>query len=545
MNRDCIVLSKKEYDKCLNDRELDYSFLGEKKMFIHLGFLLYFINTDDGFSYFKECIKNRVSTLKIGYEENGEVKNIVSIDIVNALKLLKGLSMVNKERLELINQACTLDSLLKDYDNEMYSGVVNNKGIEMKAKTLIKIFLSSASKQEQYFAKLKQFGVSKKEILYLINEFLLEEEIVKRYVFPSSLINRYKRLTNYQIIDFEAINKRGSKLPDAYISEELKQYLYKDMNPKYNDLQKAIYLYIKMCKYLSYDPSYYTNDTREGYVVAYEDSSRLKDIKDDSHNIVCYEFNYMYAKLLEELNIKYGSHIKKLENGRGHANLEFVYGKYIVLADAVTSVFNGDLVNAKINTTLEGIRCINKSQKTVAEFEKILDEVYQDMIEQDISKSLSDDEIYNLLLIYRKLNDVRDNDNNKIENKLKILFEELTSFELKTMDAMGYLLKLRNVIFTKYEVQEHICVAIVKYHLDDKTIPVAIFTINEKHNIYEANDNKYYWYVAGEKQKEISKERLESLLDNKQLEYISYTNAYIPGLEERENNYDRKVKNKK
>ena len=94
------------------------------------------------------------------------------------------------------------------------------------------------------------------------------------------------------------------------------------------------------------------------------------------------------------------------------------------------------------------------------------------------------------------------------------------------MDAMGYLLKLRNVIFTKYEVQEHICVAIVKYHLDDKTIPVAIFTINEKHNIYEANDNKYYWYVAGEKQKEISKERLESLLDNKQLEYISYTNAY-------------------
>ena len=542
---DSLILNKKEFNSILNTETVFYSFLDKENAFIQKGFLLYLINTDEGYKYLFDAIDNKLSNLKIVYLNNNEIAGKVSIEIACLLSLLEDIEEVNKERLEEIKSKCDLKQLIKDYKDEIYYQIVNNKGTEIRAIRLVELFLSGQSKLEEYFNVFKKIGLSKREVMYLVNSFFKDEEIVKRYVLPKEVIQRYMNLTNYKMIDFESINRiSSSKLKGAYIDENLKGHLYKGINENYTDLEKAIYLYIRMCKYLSYDPSYYVNDSRDGVVALYDDPSRLKDIKDDKHNIVCYEFNYMYAKLLEELNIPYESSIRKLRSGGGHANLEFVYGKYIVLADAVTSVFNGDLVNAKINTKLVGLKCLNKCESTVEEFNDILEKVYNDIITEEIENNLSDAEICNLLLIYRKLTNAEKKEN-VIKRKMDILLSELSHPELKTMDAIGYALKLRNIIFSPKERMINFAITVLKYQNDDVKEPVMIITINETENINISKNNKYYFYVPGNKAKKIKKEVLELLLENNELEYISYAGVEIPGVGGSVKGHDREITNKK
>lgn len=538
-----IVLDKEIYNNFMNSELIQYSSFNNKKLFIYKDFLLYLINDDTGYNDFLKHINKGDSTLKFVILNNAKYEGEISIDISSALHLLSNLSYSNQYRLNYLKQKCSVKTLIDKYKDSVYAKIVDGTIIEVKASLLLKLFLTSVSSNEENFKKIESKGITKREIFFLINEFIKDNGIMQRFIFEDKIVERYKKLSNYQIIDFESINRiKQGKLKDAYISEELKSYLYKDMPTHYDNLEKAIYLYIKMCKYLSYDPSYYIHEQKNGHVIAHDDASRLINIKDNNSNIVCYEFNYMYAKLLEELNIPYNSTIRKLDTGRGHANLEFVYGKYIVLIDAVTSIFRGDLVNAKINSDLEGIKCLNNSLSSVNMFEEILDKVYQDIMDEELNNNLSDREIYNLILIYRQLCDIRENDN-VIEKKVEIILDELANANFKIMDNLGYLIRLRDVIFTKQESEKNFHLAIIKHNLNDSSVPVAIMTINE--NGINNGDNIYYYFKSGNEFKKINKDELEILLNNKTLEYINYSGIEIPGMRESVILNDRKVKNKK
>ena len=102
----------------------------------------------------------------------------------------------------------------------------------------------------------------------------------------------------------------------------------------------------------------------------------------------------MYAKLLSKLGIhfasSYGKNAFGMENpfgeadyGKGHANLEFRAGKFLVSADSVTSILNGDIMQAKLNQRLVGIKCNNRNKKTQQEFQAALTKMYRLIAQQE------------------------------------------------------------------------------------------------------------------------------------------------------------------
>ena len=72
----------------------------------------------------------------------------------------------------------------------------------------------------------------------------------------------------------------------------------------------------------------------------------------------------------------------------GHANLEFRSDKFLVSADSVTSILQGDIMQAKVNQPLVGLKCINRNQQTQQEFKDSLSKMYQLIAQLD--KSISE-----------------------------------------------------------------------------------------------------------------------------------------------------------
>ena len=71
--------------------------------------------------------------------------------------------------------------------------------------------------------------------------------------------------------------------------------------------------------------------------------------------------------------------------GAGHANLEFRSDKFLVSADSVTSILQGDIMQAKLNQPLVGLKCVNRNQQTQQEFKQSLTKMYQLNAQQEKS----------------------------------------------------------------------------------------------------------------------------------------------------------------
>ena len=296
------------------------------------------------------------------------------------------------------------------------------------------------------------------------------------------------------------------------------------MNLDYSDLEKAIYIYIKLCKKLSYDPVFFASNQRGEIAQYHQNIERLATIEGTDDLIVCYEFNAIYSEFLKELGIEHNINVRSVEDdyGKAHANLNFRIEDYLVSADAVTSIIRSDLVNAKIDAPLNGLKCLNMSEKTQANFTKLVEKIYNDLI-----GDYSDYQIGQLLTIYRAFNDENEC---SLETKLDVFFDEINNTQLKTMDALGYLSALKKVMFTKKELSENISFLIVKSNLNDVVNPIVIATLNEKENINESENNKYYCYIPGEDYHLIEKKELENYFMNSDFQYMDDFIKRIPGI---------------
>ena len=300
------------------------------------------------------------------------------------------------------------------------------------------------------------------------------------------------------------------------------------MNPNYSDLEKSIYIYIKLCKYFSYDPVFYASNQRGEIAGFHEDMSRLSKIKSKEDLVVCYEFNTIYAKFLEDLKIEHRINVKSGKSyGRNHANLDFRVGEFIVFADSVTSIIGSDMVNAKLNMPLNGLKCLNKSEKTQEKFQRIVDKVYEDVSKKEEKDKSNDIYFFDLLNLYRTFSL---NEKLEVSEKVKLLLDEVNATNFKTMDALGYMVKLKRIIFNKLELTRNVSMVIAQSKIDRKISPIVIITINDKENIYTSENNKYYCYTPGAKMLEYTKEEIQELFDMGDFSYLDSTRAKVPNI---------------
>ena len=396
-------------------------------------------------------------------------------------------------------------------DDNQYSGYLNNE-------TLI-----NNIKKEYYF--------------YAIREFFKEYHLLTKYIFPLEIITRIENINNNTSIDLQSINQlvtqEGLKLDKIIINQELKEEILKDINHFNNNLEKAIYIYIKMCKILTYDEAYFVVKQDERYEVVrkHQDISNIKTITLSNNKVVCHEFNGIYAKLLNELGIITKTEYTGIKSyGKSHPFLIFKYEKFLIKVDSVTSIIYGDIANVKINEFLKGLICLNDNKETVEEFIKILSRVYNRIIEIESSDK-------NEIIILKNYEDIINKycQGLKIElnlyEKLSILIKEVNSSKLSGIDALSYLLYLRKILFTKDELDNNIKFVIIRNNeFENKLTSSVVIVANDEDLAVDFYDNEYFIYKIGSEPISIDVVTLKNKFLNNEYQYVMKSISRIPNL---------------
>lgn len=439
----------------------------------------------------------------------------------------------SKKRLAFILENVSYKKFCEKYIDNVYCEEVENKNIEIPVKKMIE-FLSLPD--EEYYKLLEKeeiFGIKKECFCYGVSNFFHENLIFSEYHMPSIIEKRFKELSSYKIVDFEAIEDIKNSDIHLYskgkVSDELNSFLVNDIPSNLNPLEKAIYLYIKACKVLSYDESFYVNNQKGEVADYHKDISNLSKINLSNKSVVCYEFNAIYGLLLDKLGIKFheNSTLSK-EYGSGHASLTFRCDKYLITADSVTSIFFGDLMKTKLNQPIVGLTCINTNDKTKKEFNEMVDKVYS-IVQQEFEKEETID-FEDALAEYE----------NKYSKNIKLSFEEKLSvfkemlfendYDFTRMELINYSFILIKTLFSEEEKMNHIRLGVFKDGINDKNKARLLIAINKK-SFNCLDQNEYLLFDLDKSVKELSQKQLDIMIRKEEILPVDKSKIRIPGVE--------------
>lgn len=290
------------------------------------------------------------------------------------------------------------------------------------------------------------------------------------------------------------------------LDKELKYSILSSIPNDYDELEAAIYIYIKLCQIFSYHSEYYIFDGDKLVAQKHENVYNLSTFGFNNNEIICYEFTAIYAKFLDLLNINFKVKYKKDLKifGGQHTNLKFYINDLIVYADAVTSILNGDLFRSKMALDLVGIQCENSDSKYKHFFENKLFKIYNENKE---NKNI--EYVNNLSLIINSLN---------LYDKL-LMFSSIANTLFKNhVDCMSLMLFLKNIYFSDQEkdvcdmliVKNNNCEDIYKKYL---AFPCMIISFQK------IMDEFVYLYIPGKNIKKLSIDEINNLFYNNTIEY--------------------------
>lgn len=531
-NKDMLIFyNKEEYD--LHNKgiwiKIDEKIKMRNKLIENL------LNSDDKFAVLEKMIEEEKVKMIAYYLGNMKIldKSIFTKKYFVALanKAMENgaltLTSKGKERLEYINKQITYEAFLNKYAGKTFNTIIESEEVSMPVDSIIEAMNLPNKDYIKLINNNFIAGINKQKFAYCVKEFFDNNNILKNYTLPSQLKNRVLLLSSYYHIDFESINfikeSQIYKYKDVKLDISLKQYLTENIPENLNDLEKAIYVYIKCCKLFTYDEQFYMDLQKGPSREKHKNINYLSEINLSNKDIVCYEFNAIYGKILDELGIKFKveSTSGNEEYGSGHDKLTFVSGKYIVEADAIFYILRGDLVKAKNNFALTGIKCLNVNEQTVKEFEDSLNRTYKLINSKE--KEL------NALSMYENLS-----------NKQEITFEEKTKIFLQKvkecgkcqqrMDVLGYMVLLNHLIYNEKERKTNFNICALREKTQNKNKVSVVITINKEDFIKNKKDNIYLLYDLKEEIKEVSEEELKKLINEGQLSIFDKERSGIPGL---------------
>lgn len=526
-----IILSSGKFHSYENDIKVTK---GKKK--ISLTLLKDLIESDKYYKYIEKLLVGELTELKITKLANGDLINGFNYSISTISKLLKvalsehNLKFNDQEMLKCkkIFEATDLDKFKSDYKDKEYICKINN--IEYKISTNDIINFMELKENEYNKLCLAQsikelYGLKKEYFVYAVLHFFLDNKIKDKYDLPKNYLLRLHEIEDNKKIDIQSINH----IPKTYdpnaskvkITEELRKTIIGDMPDKLSLLEKAIYIYIKMCKIFTYNEEFYAVDQAGEIAKRHEDISRISTLSEKNNSLVCYEFNEIYGHLLAELGINYEVDQALVDSyGGGHANLKFVVDKYIIFADSVTTVLSGDLGRAKTNRPLNGLRCVNKNEYTCNEFEKKLKKMYQLVMNKE--KVPRKETFEKILSLYQ--NNTNNLNEVPLEERLDILIKRVNSKKLQPVDNISYLLALSKILFTEQERIYYFKTPIIRFNDNDKARIAVILTLSIN------NEYIYYFYTPNSEMYIMSQTEVENNFNNNIFEYINVDDIRIPGI---------------
>ena len=554
-----IFVTEKEHNELSSSEKI---YIGKDAVIIEV--LKRILKDDFYFEHARRYFNNDTNEFRISYIYYGDTAGSISYKkstIVKGLKELVStgqieLSIEEKERLDILERKIDFNSFLEKHNGNKYNIEIDGVKCSFPIEELVEIMQMPSARFDEICSNdsIKEINGYKKEvIIYAAFKFFRENKVFEEYIMPINIAQRYREIGTLQKIDLQSINKylttTDKKYQDVEIDEELEKAILEGMPEDATDLEKAIFIYIKMCKLLTYDEEYFTVNQKGEATEKHKRVEYVSTITLQNNKVVCFEFNMMYAKLLSKLGIhfasSYGKNAFGMENpfgeddyGKGHANLEFRAGKFLVSADSVTSILQGDIMQAKLNQKLVGIKCNNRNKKTQQEFQAALTKMYRLIAQQEkgreevqVEKIETLDEL--LAEYSQETENIRDV---SINERLSILINKVNSTGMVGIDSLSYVLQLRKILFTEEQRKNNIGVTIVRNNepIEDGKIAKAsaIFTLNPNSFEDTPEQTVYFYYNPNQELVLITREELQVRFDEGTFSYIEEKDPRIPGLTE-------------
>ncbi len=485
--------------------------------------------SDEYYDTVKKLLKNETEYISVIVDYNDEkyeFERIVPGSFIKALEfLILNDNVTDKEfdRIYFLRSLASFDKFIENYSDRCVYVVIDNLRFKIRYKDIIKFLeLTDDDYRITLNYHMKSFcGIPKNIFMYAVYQIIMDNKFLDKYSFPKYIVDRLQSIGESKDIDIEAINTivdvDDSKLDMVVVNQNLIDAVVDGMPSDLEPLECAIYLYIKLCKILTYDPLFFALDQRGEVALLHEDIGRIPRITPKNNKIVCYEFNAIYGYFLQMFGITYVSSDTCKENyGSGHAKLQFRAGKYIVNADAVRTILDGDLVRCKVGAELNGLKIVNRNQSTREEFYSALERIYKLFKENNILNE-------SLIKSYREklgLSELT------IKERLDVMIAKANDKKLASIDNLGYILRLKSLFYNGIELGNNVSFVVLRSNEDDKVGVKAVFTIMDLDD-----RTTYYIYEPNGELKHVTRDQLINMFEQGDLEYLSRHIDEIPNLD--------------
>lgn len=438
-----------------------------------------------------------------------------------------------KQRLAEFREITSPQSFVEKIRDTIYETQIDGKKCILPVDNIVR-FLSLSPEDLKDICITDPDGkigqLSKTEFAYAASEYLKKNKITENYVFSDNIERRINSLTSGQYIDFSAVNKLLETEDTLYEKVELNPELYdvilEQMPDGLSGLEKAAYIYAKMCTILTYDNKFMAANQEGEAAEKHKSLDYVGQISPDNNEVVCFEFNMIYAKMLDEQGLHFKSEYKNLigeDYGDGHANLEFRDGKFIVRADSVASILGGDIARAKLGLPLTGFECESPNPRTQKEFQDKVSAMYELVQSQE-----RDNDPWNEYdSLTENLHPV------EFDEKKTILLDRLKSTNLRGIDAMSYALQLRKTLFSEQERKDNVSIVVLRNNAvngDGPKLEAGAVIAMSGSNLDNRDGNTSYYYLSSERElTSLTLEDIKSKLDDGTFEYIERKDPKIPG----------------
>lgn len=524
---------------------------------VSIEFLKRILNNDLYFEYALKYFKGNINAFAVTYIIEGDTGASIhykKTTIIRAIEQLvsSGQIILNQERQERLNSlknSISFKKFLEELKENNYNINIDGTEYSIPVKQLIS-FMQLPNEQFDNLCSNVEIqeinGVKREYFIYAAFNFFRENKILEECLLPEIIVDHYNEINTLQKIDLQAINKHLKTEDTIYqtvqIDNGLENEILSGLPQDATLLEKAIYIYIKMCKLLTYDDEYYAVNQKGSATLKHKNADYVSSISLENNKVVCFEFNLIYTKLLNKLGIHFKSYYKSLVGegyGSGHVELDFRVGKFLVSADSVTSILLGDIMQAKLNQPLIGIKCINRNLQTEKEFNESLTKMYKLIASQE--KNIDEVRVEHVETLEELLSEYSLTTENlqdiSLNERLSILITKVNSTKFVGIDSLSYVLQLEKILFTAEQLKNNISATILRnnHPIDEETIAMAsvIFTINEQGFIESPNQNIYFYFNPNSELVPISKEELQKRFNDGVFEYILEKDPKIPGITEK------------
>ena len=466
LNFELIVPYTQEVEKIIKKQKIEYytSEINNRCFTYDVEMLKHFLTTPFIFENLKKILsrKDSLGNFEV-YLFSDDVKGqLLTMYAKSAfVKILQsslqdGTTRKLKKKIEALVSLVEPSPLLNS--DEVYSvsiGEGEQYNFSLPVKNIVKFFMEDyKNAMFSNFLGVDTCGLSKEQFLFVVYSYATKTRLLDNYVFDDLADKYFSELDKGKIIDFYAFKNvnqtKDTALSEVKLNPELVEYLFEGMPKDYSDLEKAVYLYIKMCRTFTYDPYFFASKEVGKSAKVHQDITRLEQLTPSNNMLVCYEFTRIYGKLLNMLNINYEARGSDIYGAPGHSYLRFKIDDIVISADSTKKILGGDLYEAKVHGPIMGL----DAHKSIFQplLDKVIYKVSQEIYKSDEANEEKISQFGYWKELYNKL--CKENKNShklSVDEKFGILVEQMDRLNLPLIDSVTY---MRRLCYNLFELEE-------------------------------------------------------------------------------------------